>query len=80
MATYFYSSNAGIRPLSPNTITVATSAPTADVYVQVSTANSGVVTDLEVRLILEAIMQLIQSRGVGTSQTGGVDLPAPVYP
>ena len=67
MAAEFYSINAGLGQINPQAVVQGTSAPTADVYVQVLTSGaSGTITKMQVRLILDAIMQAIEARGVGT--------------
>ena len=68
MTTEYYAANAGLAPLRPQDITVTSSLPTNDVVVAVLTSGAtGTINKMQVRLILEAILQLIEGRGVGTA-------------
>jgi len=70
MAQKFFSINTG--QTSPRDVLQATVAPTADVYVQVSTTNAP--TKLAVAKALDAIMQFILSSGL-ESGSPGTDTP-----
>jgi ribosome-binding factor A len=71
MAQNFYSI-ATNETMSPANVTAATSAPTADVYVQVLTTNNPDKT--EVIQALECIMQFLLSQGL-ESGSPGTDMP-----
>lgn len=67
MAARFYSMNAGLAPLNPQAVVEGTSAPTADIYVQVLTSGAtGVINKMQVKLVLETIMNHILEIGTGT--------------
>lgn len=72
MSTYFLSLMRGQS--KDGQVAIATSAPTADVYVQISTTNSP--TKKDVLLLLKVIIRYIFSNGLpnGTSDIGA-DLP-----
>lgn len=72
MAQQFLSINLGQPTMQPGNILVATSAPTADVYVQILTTNSP--TRKDVLLALRQIRAYILSNGVPAGETG-VDMP-----
>ncbi len=79
MATEYYGMDAGLAPLNPQQVTVTSSLPTNDVVVAVLTSGAtGVINKMQVRLILENILQLIESKGVGTAyQTDQVPIINP---
>lgn len=71
MAQYFLSVNRG-KSGNLGDVLVATSAPTADTYVQIlTTANQ---TKMDVWLALKKISEYMQSNGVPGGQVG-TDLP-----
>lgn len=73
MATWFYSINRGKTQQTGNVL-VATSAPTADTYVQVLSTNNP--TRKDVILGLRTIIKYIESNGLpGGNSNIGVDLP-----
>lgn len=73
MATYFLSINRGQTQQSGNVL-VATSAPTADTYVQILTTHSP--TRNDVIQAMRAIEKYILSNGLpGGNANIGVDLP-----
>lgn len=73
MATYFYSINRGQTQQTGNVL-IATAAPTADTYVQISTTNSP--TRKDAIKALRAIEKYILSNGLpGGASNIGVDLP-----
>lgn len=87
MTTYYYGVKRGGRVLNgtnvfdnPQSVDVATSTTVADdieLRVNQLDANSKHITRLDVVKALNAILQLINSNGVGTSTGPGVDLPQP---
>lgn len=72
MATYFLSVNRGALD-RPQAVTAGTVAPTADIYLQMSTVNN--ITKKDVKIALETFLEYIISNGVGTTAGAGVDLP-----
>jgi len=71
MTTYFLSINRG-QGQNPSKVAIATSAPSADTYVQInSTANQ---TKEDVMLGLKAIEMYLLSNGIPGGQAG-VDMP-----
>lgn len=71
MTQYFYSINRGKTQQTGNVL-IATSAPTADTYVQISTTNSP--TRLDAILAVRAIEKYILSNGLPGGNIG-TDLP-----
>lgn len=71
MATYFISDSRGDTKSISN-MAVATSAPSADLYLQILTTNNP--TKEDVVLFLNRLRQYILSNGLPAGQTG-VDLP-----
>lgn len=72
MTQQFLSINRGQADGQPGNVLVATSAPTADMYLQISTTHNP--TRKDVLLALESFKQYILSDGVAGGQRG-VDLP-----
>ena len=72
MAQYFLSINRGQLDAATGNVTVGTSAPTADMYLQILTTNNP--TRKDVILAMRAFENYLNSDGVAGGQRG-VDIP-----
>lgn len=72
MAQYFLSINRGQLDGQTGNVAVATSAPTADMYLQILTTNNP--TRKDVILAMQAFINYLNSDGVAGGQRG-VDIP-----
>jgi len=73
MTAYFLSINKGASGSQLNNVAIATSAPSADMYLQID-ATTHTPDRLDVILALKSFMMYIQSNGVPKGQIG-TDLP-----